>query len=138
MTVDEFIVMAQRDRHPPYLTGGPRELGRHTDSFDLFPQLLVLPLNVDIACLIMGILGHVLGRHDGRTGHLNGIHRLHDLLNRALLYPAAQDSVEFYPRNGVAIYCLTPFIICWVKTQDAAYAVLHRSYGYDGNQTILS
>ena len=54
MTVDEFIVMAQRDRHPPYLTGGPRELGRHTDSFDLSPQLLVLPFNVGIACLIMG------------------------------------------------------------------------------------
>ena len=45
--------------HSYYLASNPRELGCDAHSFDLFPKSLVLPFDVDVAGLVMGVLAHI-------------------------------------------------------------------------------
>ena len=50
-----------------------RELGDDADPFNTFPELLILPLDMDTSELVMGVLGHLLGVHDSAATNLSVI-----------------------------------------------------------------
>ena len=78
----------------------PREFGSDDDSLNLTARLRLLPLDVNVARMLMAVFRHIFGGHDRRTSDLSSVHHIHHILNHASLNLTSQDGIEFCTGNG--------------------------------------
>lgn len=98
----------------------PREFGSDAHSLNLTAQLRLLPLDVNVARLLMGVFRHIFGGHDRRAGDLSSVNHIHDLLNRASLNPTSQEASNSIPAMELGSTA-PPFFFCRIKAQNPAH-----------------
>src|SRR5438105_1050907 len=70
--IDGFVVVPDGDRTSPDFARRQGKMGSHSGPL-YFPDLAVVPLNMDAARVVVRVFSHVLAVHDRATGDLRGV-----------------------------------------------------------------